>query len=185
MSILGRVHAFDVPRTLLDAELADERERLAKLMGVPAEEVPLRDGTEARAEERVRIRLVVREIVERESLTPDDQRVRGRVEQIVSAYEEPDDVRKWIYGNETELRRIELDVLEDQLIEHVLTKVAVESVSASYKDVLAGTAVPHPPPLPPTGTDPVPAPAEAATDVPDPDKPRKGLLGRLFGAKRS
>ena len=185
MAALARAHAFQIPRALLDEELEQEKERGARYMGVPPEEVNLPEPIIKQVEQRVRTRLVAREIVNAESLTPDDQRVRARIDELVAAYETPEDVRNWIYGDEEQLQRIELGVLEDQLVDHVLARATVEEVSASYKDVVTGRSLPEPEEPPTLGSDHDPA-QEAGGKAPAAKKSPGlgGRLRRLIGGKQ-
>ena len=150
------------------------------------------------AEERVRIRLIIREIVQREGLVAEDARIRARIDEIVAAYEQPDEVRSYIYGDENELRRVELGVLEDRLVEHVLNHAQVESVSASYQDVVTGKAIPVPEvQTPPAGDAEIDKPRfepdedrgsngpGRAPDVGETNKPPKGRLRRWLAGRRS
>lgn len=184
MVALARAHAFQIPRALLDEELEQEQERAARYMGVPQEEVNLPEPIIKRLEDRVRTRLVVREIVNAESLTPDDERVRARIDELVGAYETPEDVRNWIYGDEEQLQRIELGVLEDQLVDHVLARASVEEVSASYQDVVTGRAIPEPveedPPAPGADHDHA---HDTGEERPAARKSLGGRLRRLIGGK--
>ena len=163
-------------------------------MGVPLEHSNLGDIVERRVRERVRTRLVVREIVQREGLQADDERIRARIEEIVAPYEQPDEVRNWIYGDEEQLQRVELGVLEDQLVEHILSLAAVESVSASYRDVVSGNSIPEPPVAHATSGEgssfeeaghrhEVPDP-EASASEPEAKPTRKGRLRRWLGGGR-
>lgn len=144
MVSLANAHGFELPRILVEEELEQERQRLAQFMGRPLELNDLGEPARQRAEERVRTRLVVREIVQQEGLVAQDARIRARIDEIASAYEQPDDVRTWIFGDEDQLQRVELGVLEDQLVEHVLSQADVESVPASYKAVVTGSSIPQP-----------------------------------------
>ena len=159
MKALVRAHRFEVPRVLMAEELEQERRRMAQAMGIAADHAQLGEWAEERVAERVRTRLVVREIVNKESLAADDDRIRAKVAVIASAYEGSDDVKNWIYGDEEQLRRIELGVLEDRLVDHVLSLATVELVPSSYKDVVTGTSIPPLPEeeesaaSPPEGTD--------------------------------
>ncbi len=190
MAALANAHRFELPRVLVEEELEQERERAARLMGVQIEAAGLGDIVEQRVRERVRTRLVVREVVRREGLQADDERIRARIAEIAAPYEQPDAVRNWIYGDEEQLQRIELDVLEDRLVEHVLAKATVETVTASYKDVVTGNSIPALPVEETTA--PVGSPVER-DDAADPnrdtvgnaDTPRKGRLRRWFGGKRA
>ncbi len=192
MGALARAHAFDLPRALVDEELAQERQRMARFMGVPEEKAELGEPGLRVVEERLRTQLVVREIVEREGLEADDQRIQARVEQIATAYEQPEDVRNWIYGDEEQLRRVELDVLEDQLIEYILARADVESVPASYKAVVTGNSIPAPTATPATSdADIDESPfepdesgvADAAVNEAD-EPPRRSRMRRWLGRKR-
>ena len=186
MAVLARAHVFQIPRALLDEELEQEQERAARYMGVPANEVNLPEPIAKQVEDRVRTRLVVREIVNAESLTPDDERVRARIDELVAAYEKPEDVRNWIYADEDQLQRIELGVLEDQLVDHVLAQAAVEDVSASYKDVVTGRSIPLPAEEdPPTAVADHDHAHETGGHAPAAKKPRGlgGRLRRLIGGK--
>ena len=189
MASLARAHAFELPRVLVEEELHEEEHRMARLIGVPVQHANLGDSVKRRVEERVRTRLVVREIVQREGLQADDARIRARIDEIVSAYEQPDDVRSWIYGDEEQLQRVELGVLEDQLVEHILSQATVEAVPASYKDVVTGNSIPELP---------VEVPSPRRDDTRDSDEaleqdipeevakaPPKGRLRRWFGGRRS
>ena len=159
MKVLAHAHRFEVPRVLMAEELEQERRRMAQAMGIAADHAQLGEWAEKRVAERVRTRLVVREIVNKESLAADDDRIRAKVDEIASPYEESDDVKNWIYGDEEQLRRIELGVLEDRLVDHVLSLATVELVPSSYKDVVTGTSIPPLPEeeesaaSPPEGTD--------------------------------
>jgi hypothetical protein len=48
----------------------------------------------------------------------------------------------WYYSNQEQLQQVEMAVLEDQVVDHVLEKAAVEPVKATYPDVVSGKAIP-------------------------------------------
>ena len=192
MASLAGAHRFELPRVLVDEELEQERQRAAELMGVSLEHSNLGDIVEQRVRERVRTRLVVREIVQREGLQADDERIRARIEEIAAPYEHPDEVRNWIYGDEDQLQRVELGVLEDQLVEHILSLANVESVPASYKDVVTGHSIPELPPEMDSDRPPFEGDAEDGPAAPGADadggeakKAPKSRLRRWFGGNRS
>jgi len=95
------------------------------------------------AERRVKLGLVVNEIVESGGLEPDAERVRERVETIAAGYAEPQQVVSYYYANPEQLQQIEMAVLEDQVVDRVLEQVQVVEVEASYSDIIGGKAVPE------------------------------------------
>jgi trigger factor len=96
------------------------------------------------AERRVKIGLVVNELINAKGLKSDPVRVRQRVEDIASTYVQPEQVINWYYSNEAQLSQIEMAVLEDQVVEHVLESANVTDVDSNYADVISGRAVAGP-----------------------------------------
>jgi trigger factor len=97
------------------------------------------------AEKRVRIGLVVNRIVETCDLKVDEDRVRERVDELSKPYDQPEQIVNWYYSNETQLRQIQLSVLEDQVVDQVLDVAQIEVVESDYDDIVSGRAtVPEP-----------------------------------------
>ena len=149
LAVLGRSHRFDLPQALVDGEVAQERARLEQMLNDVPDELP--PVFVAMAEQRVRVQLAVNKIVTSERMTADDQRVRDRIEEISSAYEESARVRTAIYADEDQLAAIEAAVLEEQVVDHILAQAQVEEVPTSYADVMNGRALPELPEEPSAG----------------------------------
>ena len=176
LAVLGRSHRFDLPQALVEAEVAEERSRLERMLNDVPEELP--PVFVAMAEQRVRVQLAINKIITSERMTADDQRVRDRIQEISSAYEESAQVRSAIYADEDQLARIEAAVLEEQVVEHILARAQVEEVSTSYTDVMNGQALPQEPYTPPPGGDDDTSSAnEPATTSADEDADRPETEG--------
>ena len=181
LAVLVDAHDFELPPTLLRAETATEMERLVQLFRqVP---VPLIEQTEKMAARRLRARLVVREIVSRQSLTADDQRVARRVDEIASAYEDTAEVRRALYRDEDRMREIATAVLEEQAIEHVMSQAQVAAVDMPYRDLVANQELPpRPAAAAPTAGGSENQDGAPATEAPAENTPAeqsKGLLGKV------
>ena len=50
----------------------------------------------------------------------------------------------WYRSNPEQMQNIEMGVLEDQVVDLILSQSAVEDVVASYADVLSGAAIADP-----------------------------------------
>src|SRR5690606_26400786 len=74
------------------------------------------------AERSVRLGLVVREILEKNELKADADKVRARIEEIAEQYEEPQEVINYFYGN------------PQQLHEPVLAGAKVSEKAVSYEE---------------------------------------------------
>jgi trigger factor len=66
------------------------------------------------------------------------------VEDIASTYVQPEQVINWYYSNETQLSQIEMAVLEDQVVDHILENASVSEIDSTYDDVIGGRAIPQP-----------------------------------------
>ena len=47
----------------------------------------------------------------------------------------------YYYSNPEQLQQIEMAVLEDQVVDHILEQAAVEVVTTTYQDALTGAAI--------------------------------------------
>ena len=160
LAVLVEAHEFELPPTMVRTEVAAELERLAQVVAGITPEVAA--SAQRVVERRLRAQLVMREVVSRQAMTPDDKRVGERIDEIASAYEEPAQVRRALYSDEAKTREIEQAVLEEQVIEHVLARAQVAAVDMPYRDLVAGRQLPE-----------RPAPAvEAAASGADGDPPR-------------
>ena len=186
LAALVDAHDFDLPPTLVAAEAAAQMERLG------ISEVPQELALAARqaAERRLRGQLLMREIALLENLTPDDARIRTRIDEIASAYEEAAEVRRALFADEQQLQRIESMVLQDQVLERVLALAQTSPVNVPYHDLVAGKPLPPraeaDPPAgaqadaePAAGTDDDTPPAADAAAPAQPEGPSSGLLGRV------
>ena len=144
---LVEAHDFELPEALVTAEIEAEKQRLERYLqdSLPTD---ISDAYRDIAERDVRARLVLGEIVTQESIQVDDERIRARIEEMASGYEEAAEVRKWIYGDEEQLRRVEASVLEEQTLDHVLARAQSTKVVVSYEELIAGLPLPEPEPEP-------------------------------------
>ena len=66
------------------------------------------------------------------------------MEELAAPYGEPDQVIEWYRGNPEQMSNIEMSVLEDQVVDHILSAANIEEVLANYADVISGAATAPP-----------------------------------------
>lgn len=143
MDALVGACTFDVPKSLVrsDAEgrVAAAREDL-KQRGVPnADSLPIpTEAFEAESERRVRLGLLVSELVNADDLQAKPEQVRARIEEFAQNYEQPAQVVAYYLADRQRRAEIEAVVLEDNVVEHVLSKAKVTDEQVSF-DELMGT----------------------------------------------
>lgn len=163
LTVLAQSHDFELPQAMVNAEVAEEKVRLARMLdNVPEELPPLFVDL---AKQRVRVNLAVNKIVTSEAMEPDDQRIQDRIDEIASAYEQSAQVRSAIYADEQQLGAIEAAVLQEQVVDHMLAHADVEQVSTTYQDVMNGRALPDVPVPTPADGPPLPSPFEAPLEA--------------------
>lgn len=132
---------FDVPKALVknDAEgrVAAAREDL-KQRGVPnADSLPIPlEAFEAESERRVRLGLLVSELVNSADLQAKPEQVRARIEEFAQNYEEPAQVVAYYLSDRQRRAEIEAIVLEDNVVDHVLSKAQVTEESVGFEELM-------------------------------------------------
>ena len=136
------LHTFEIPNCLVEERLGQIRSELPQLFGAdgdsPAPPAAAMEIARREAEKSIREMLLTRAVIEREGLTVDAGRVRGRIEELASSYENPEQVVNWYYSQDTLLQRVESDVLREQVVDYVLSVADVAAVPSSHDDVMAG-----------------------------------------------
>ena len=143
MDQLFELHDFSTPKALIERECDVLRDQMMQQLQMPVK--PDTDPLPSElfkdeAEKRVRVGLIINEIVSAENLSADSDKVRERIETIAQPYDQPEQIINFYYGNEQQLQQVEMAVLEDSVIDHVLAQVNVEKLSSNYDDVVSGAA---------------------------------------------
>ncbi|MEX2962092.1 trigger factor [Microbulbifer sp. TYP-18] len=134
-------HQVEVPAALIAGEVETLRGQMVQQFGgqIKAEDAKgmLPDTMfEEQAKRRVVLGLVVGEIIKQNDIAVDADRVKAKVEELASTYQEPQEVVEYYYNNRELLSGVESVVLEDQVVDFVLDTAKVEDVNSSYDEVI-------------------------------------------------
>jgi trigger factor len=135
---LARENPVDLPRSLVDEQVQELQLDLVRRSGrqvTDASQLPPREPFEEPARRRVALGLLVGEVIRRESLQVDRERVNTRLDEIASAYPNADEVRRAYLQNPDALRQIEQSVLEDQVVEWVVSQAKVTDRPISFAEL--------------------------------------------------
>ena len=144
MDALAEAAKFDVPKALVDSDvqtrIAAAREEL-KQRGIPnAESVPIPpEAFSTESERRVRLGLLVSELVKQAQLQAKPEQVRARIEEFAQNYEEPAQVVSYYLADRQRRAEIEAIVVEDNVVAHVLEQAKVTDEQLPF-DQLMGMA---------------------------------------------
>lgn len=145
---LQGLHDLQLPESLVEQEIGALKQKMMQQLQMYGTNQAMPDLDDAlfrdEAQKRVAVGLVLNEIINTHEIEADADKVRERIESIAQPYADPTQVVNYYYGNPEQLQQIEMAVIEDQVIDRVLESAKIESVSASYDEVLAGTAIAPP-----------------------------------------
>ena len=127
---------------MIEAELESLKQNTAKRLGLELKDFeegnfPM-DSLEEEAEKRVRIGVILNQLIEDKSLKPDPDRVKGLIEQRASMYKEPQQVINWFYSNEEQLQNIEAISLEEQVVDIMLEESSPVEEQMTYEECITG-----------------------------------------------
>lgn len=143
MDALANACGFDLPKALVDSEIANRtaatREEL-KQRGLPnADTIDLPEDTfRDEAQRRVRLGLLVAELIKSADLQAKPEQVRARIEDFAKSYEQPAQVVTYYLSDRQRRAEIESLVLEDNVVDHVLAAAQVTDEAIDF-DTLMGT----------------------------------------------
>lgn len=91
-------------------------------------------GYEAVAKKRVALGLIIGDYAKKQALKADEAKVNARIEEIASVYEHPQEVVKWL-SSEQQRGGIEAQVLEDQVLDKLMSSVSVKEKHMTYAEL--------------------------------------------------
>ncbi len=138
-ALYGKVK-LTVPNTLVDVEIESLMKpyiETAKRQKMKLEDLKLpRDSFEDQAKRRVALGLILGEVIQKESIKLDNDKVRSTIEDMAKSYERPEDVVAWYYSDESRLNEVQQMVLEDQVVEWLVAQAKVSDKTVNFNDVM-------------------------------------------------
>lgn len=143
MDGLLAANPIEVPKALLENEVNRLRVQAVQQFGgnIKPEQLPV-ELFEEQAKRRVVLGLIVAQVVKQFELKPDDAKVREMIEEMASAYQEPEQVIAWYYKNDQQMNEVRSVVLEEQVVDTVLQKATVTDKSVSYEEAVKPAEAP-------------------------------------------
>jgi trigger factor len=141
MDALVSTAELDLPKASVQAEVsrlvegarADLKQRGIK----DAETAPIPEEMFVpQAERRVRLGLVVAELVRANSLHAKPEQVKAHIDELAASYEKPADVVRWYTSDERRMSEVEAIVIENNVTEYVLSKAKVVDKAVAFDELM-------------------------------------------------
>lgn len=133
-------HEIDVPAALIDNEaqaLVNQMRQNLVSQGMGQQDLKLDPAMfSEQAERRVKLGLIMSEIVKQHDLQVDPEKVKAMVESIAAPYEHPEEVVKWYYADKRRLAEVESLVFEEQVVDWVMDQVKVEEKGIEFNELM-------------------------------------------------
>ncbi|MES2946643.1 MAG: trigger factor [Pseudomonadota bacterium] len=132
---------LDLPKSSVQAELdrmiesarADLKQRGIK----DADTTPIPDDIfRPQAERRVRLGLVVAELVRANALHAKPEQIKTHIDELAASYEKPADVVRWYYGDNRRMAEVEGIVIENNVTEFILAKAKVSEKAITFDELM-------------------------------------------------
>jgi trigger factor len=143
MDALLKVAELDVPKVLLQ----QDSERLAEMTredmrqrGMNVNDMPFpAELFNEQADRRVRLGLILSELVKMHELRATGDQIKAHVEDFAKAYEDPQQVVKYYFGDRQRLAEVEALVIEENVVNFVLSKAKVTESDVSFDELMGNT----------------------------------------------
>jgi trigger factor len=131
---------FEVPQALVDAEaqrMAEEMRDDMGRRGMNVKDAPLPPELfKEPATKRVRLGLLVGEIVKVQKLQPAEEAVKSMLQEMGQSYENPEEFVRWAMSNQQRRAEAEAVVLEDNVVAWVLQAAKVEQKTLDVESLM-------------------------------------------------
>ncbi len=132
---------LDLPKASVDAEV----ERLVEGARADLKQRGIKDADKApipaelfkdQAERRVRLGLVVAELVKTHELQAKPEQLDAHINELAASYERPEEVVRWYKGDNRRLAEVEAIVIESNVADFVLGQAKVSDKSVSFEELM-------------------------------------------------
>ena len=136
---------IDVPASMLEQEIDRQRNmmlnRFAQQFGADpktfSKDMLPNELFEEQALRAARLGIIVSSLIEANKFEVDQARVTKYIDEMAENYEDPKEVVEYYTNNAQERANIEAVVLEDQVVDYILSQGKVTDKEVSYQDLLA------------------------------------------------
>jgi trigger factor len=141
MEALSKAAELELPNALV----ANELERLVEQARADLKQRGVKDADKApipeelfkpRAEQRVRLGLVVAELVRTHNLQAQPQQLQAHIEEMSQSYEKPAEVMRWYLGDRQRMAEVEAVVVENNVTEFVLGRAKVTDKVLPFDELM-------------------------------------------------
>jgi trigger factor len=137
MNGLIEKNPIDVPRALVEEEMHSMQHEAMQRMGIEDhDQAPPMENFREAAEKRVRLGLLLRQVIAENGIKADDSDLRARVEDICAGYENSEEMVRMYMDNPQVMQQIEPMVVEQKAVEWLLENGKAKARKVPFKEYM-------------------------------------------------
>ncbi|MFN9504854.1 MAG: trigger factor [Rubrivivax sp.] len=142
MDALAKTATLDVPKALVGNEV----ERMTESARADLKQRGIKDADTApipaeifqpQAERRVRLGLIVAELVKTAQLQAKPEQLQKHIEEVSQSYEKPAEVMRYYLGDRQRMAEVEAIVIENNVTEHIFAQAKVTDKVVPFDELMA------------------------------------------------
>ena len=132
---------LELPNSSVQAELdrmiEGAREDLKQRGIKDADKAPIPEEIfRPQAEKRVRMGLVVAELVRTHNLSATAEQIKAHIDELAASYEKPAEVVRWYQSDNRRMAEVEAVVIENSVTNYVLSKVKTKVTDMGFEELM-------------------------------------------------
>ncbi len=137
MNQLIEKNPIDVPQALIHDEMHSMQHEAMQRLGIEDhDQAPPMDNFREPAERRVRLGLLLRQVIAEQGITASQDDLRARVEEMCAGYESADEMVNMYLGNPQIMQQVEPVVVEQKAVEWLLENGKSKVKKVTFKDYM-------------------------------------------------
>ena len=144
MQALLDANPLDVPKALIEQEsesMADAARQDLANRGVDIKNMPVdANWFTAQAERRVKLGLIIAEVVKANDLHAKPEQVRTLIDEQAQSYEKPEEVVRWYYSQPQRLAQVEALAIEENVVNWVVANAQTTDKAATFDELMGNAA---------------------------------------------
>lgn len=136
MDALLKANDVQIPKALVDEESAQLQQQMASQANLQGNMTLPKELFEEEAKRRVGLGLIIGEVVKTAEIKVDPARIKAKIEEIASTYEDPQQVIDHYKQNPQLMSSIEALVMEEMVVDWVVDQAKITDVDSSFDELM-------------------------------------------------
>jgi len=140
LDALSEAVEVDLPQSLVQQEaqtLLNRQAEQFKQQGLKPEDLGMNaDMFKEEAEKRVKIGLVLGEVIKQNNIEATDEGRKAFIEEQASSYDDPQEVINWYANNPDAQKEIDAILIEREITKSILAEANVKEVSKKFEEIV-------------------------------------------------